>query len=143
MVIWISIITIPNASAKGIFKCVKPDGEVEYTQSPSKNCQAQQQMKNRGGKADQEAIDELYQDKKRTNIAAGKDREKLLAQQDAERTERELQEYCNSVRENLEQITTANRVFETDDHGNRTRLDEEQRQQRIQENNDSLAVHCN
>ncbi len=137
----VAISVISSVTAKGIYKCVMPDGEVEYTQFPSENCK-DQQIKKRGGTADQGAIDKMREDKKRDRMAANEQNEKKLIQQDQARAEKEKQEYCESVRANLEQITIATRVFETDDQGNRTRLDEEQRQQRIQENKDSLEEHC-
>lgn len=141
LIIAITVFVSSSVTGKGIYKCKKPNGEVEYTQFPSEEC-TDQQMKKRGGSADQNAVDKLHEDKKRAQIATDEKNEKKLVQQDQERAEKEREEYCESVRANLEQITIANRVFETDDQGNRTRLDEEQRQQRIQENKDSLAEHC-
>ena len=141
LIVAITAFITSSVTAKGIYKCMKPDGGVEYTQFPSENCK-DQQIKKRGGTADQGAIDKLHEDKKRDRIAADEQNEKKLFRQDQDRVEKEKQEYCESVRANLEQITIANRVFETDDQGNRTRLDEEQRQQRIQENKDSIAEHC-
>ncbi len=130
-----------SVSAKGIYKCKKPDGEIEYTQFPSESCK-DQQIKKRGGASDQSAIDKLREDKKRAQMAANSQKEKKLVQQDQERAKQEKQEYCKSVQANLEQISNMTRVFTTDEKGNRTRLDEEQRQQRIQENKDSLEKHC-
>ena len=141
LIIAVSILLTLSVRAKGIYKCQKPNGEVEYTQFPSENCK-DQQIKKRGGTADQDAIDKLREDKKRNQIAHDEQNEKKLIQQDQARAEKEKQEYCESLRANLEQITIAHRVFETDDQGNRTRLGEEQRQQRIQKNKDNLKEHC-
>ena len=141
LIIAITAFVTSSVTAKGIYKCQKPDGEIEYTQFPSENCK-DQQIKKRGGTADQTAIDKLREDKKRAQIAAEDQHEKKLVQEDQARAEKEKQEYCESVQANLEQITIAHRVFETDDQGNRTRLDEEQRQQRIQKNKDNLKEHC-
>ena len=130
-----------TTSAGNIYKCVRPNGEVEYTQSPSENCDVQK-LKKSGGSADQKAVENLNQDQVRARIAADEQREEELRLQDKERTDEEMEEYCEIMRKNLNQITIATRVFETDDQGTRTRLTEEQRKQRVQENQDSLDEHC-
>ncbi len=135
-----TLVTTPSV-ARGIFKCVMPDGNIEYTQSPSEECKSQQ-IKIKGGNADQSAIDKLNEDKKRARLAADQKKTEQQKQKDKQRTEKEMEEYCQSLRDNLEQITIATRVFETDDQGNRTRLTEEQRQERIKENEEKLADHC-
>jgi len=141
LLISIALLTASSVTAKGIYKCIKPNGEIEYTQFPSENCK-DQQIKKRGGSANQNAIDKLHEDKKRAQIAADERNEQRLEQQDQEGSEQEREDYCNSVRENLEQITNSPRVFETDAQGNRTRLGEDQRQQRIQDKKDRLEEHC-
>lgn len=134
-------LSISTVSAKGIFKCVKPNGEVEYTQTASKDCNAQP-IKKHGGNADQKAIDKLHEDGKRNKIAQDEQQDEQLKKQDEARAKKEQEKYCTELRENLEQITIAHRVFETNDKGERIRLDEEQRQQRILENQKSLGTHC-
>ena len=64
LIIAVSILLTISVRAKGIYKCQKPNGEVEYTQFPSENCK-DQPIKKRGGTADQGAIDKLHEDKKR------------------------------------------------------------------------------
>ena len=141
LVIFTSTLVTSSFAAKNVYKCVKPNGEIEYTQFSSEECDSQP-IRQRGGIADQDAIDNLREGKKREKMTADEQHEQQLARQDQARTKKEKEEYCENVRKNLEQIANAHRVFETDDQGNRTRLDEEQRQQRIQENKDSLAEHC-
>ncbi len=134
--------TISTASAKGIFKCVKANGEIEYTQSASKNCESQQ-IKKRGGQSDQEAINKLHEDREKSKIAEDKERDAALAKQDEARAQKEMAEYCTNLKNNLKQITIANRVFETNTKGKRVKLSEEQRQQRIKDNQKNLNTHCN
>lgn len=133
---------VSTTSAKGIFKCVKPNGEIEYTQSASKDCESQQ-IKKRGGQSDKKAIDKLHDDGKKSKIAEDKERDDALIKQDEARAQKEMAEYCANLKNNLEQITIANRVFETNTKGERVRLSEEQRQQRIIDNQKSLDTHCN
>lgn len=137
----IVFLSLTTSYAKGIFKCMNPDGNIEYTQSPSENCNPQE-IKNRGGKSNQKAIEKLHQDKKRADLVTDLKKEKQQRQKDKDQVEKEIERYCQEIRENLEIITRSSRVFEADDQGNRTRLNEEQRQQRIQDKKDNLAKNC-
>ena len=139
VIVFLSVTT--TSYAKGIFKCVNLDGEIEYTYSPSENCDPQA-IKKRGGKGDKKAIEKSLQDRKKTDLVTDLKKEKQQRQKDKDQIEKEMKKYCQDVRDNLEIITTATRIFETDDQGNRIRLDEDQRLQRIQKNKDSLVEHC-
>lgn len=128
-------------SAKGIYKCVKPNGDVEYTQKASKGCDAQQ-IKKQGGSADKKAIEKLQQDGKWSKIADEEKRQAALEKQDEKRAKQENLQYCEELKANLEQISNSNRVFEEGSNGERVKLTEEQRQQKIQENKQSMDTHC-
>lgn len=130
-----------DAAAKGIFKCVKPNGEIEYTQSPSADCKVKK-LKNTGGHADQKAIKKQQQDKEDRQIVDQKRKSDDQKSLDQKIATQEKQDYCDSVKNNLGQMLTSPRLFKTDAQGNRINLTEEDRQQRIKESQDNLKEHC-
>ncbi len=133
-----------NAEAKGIYKCVKPNGEVEYTQSRSKMCQDHntKKLKNTGGRADPAAIAKQKAEKENSLKTEENRKIKELKQQDQELINQEKKHYCDNVQKNLDQIQTSPRLFKTDDQGNQVILGEEERQNKIQTNKENLAIHC-
>ncbi|GEM_PF-4513845 len=128
--------------AKGVYKCIDSRGHVEYTQFPSVQCMAAQEVRVETGTADPTAIERLKQKQQQEKIAAEKKQESALLKADQERFEREMQEYCNDLRTNLDQIRMTPRVFETDAQGHRKLLTEEEREARIQEKEEALASQC-
>ena len=139
----LSFITINSnpVIAKEIFKCLKADGTVEYTRSPAADCQSNV-IKNRGGHADQAAVDKLRRDQDQAAEQNRKSRLEDLQRADEKHAQQDKEEYCQKSQKNLDKLSNVNRIFEMDEQGNRIRLSEEQRQQRIQQVRADLASHC-
>lgn len=143
LILILSLITINSnpVIAKEIFRCLRVDGTIEYTRTPTADCQSKV-IKNRGGQADQAAIDKLRRDQDQAAEQARKSRLEDQQRADEKHAEEEKEDYCQKTRNNLTKLSNINRIFETDAQGNRIRLSEEQRQQRIQQVSSDLAGQC-
>ncbi|MFK8067679.1 MAG: hypothetical protein AB8D52_05490 [Gammaproteobacteria bacterium] len=143
-IVTMHVFSSSDAKAKGIFKCVKPNGEIEYTQSPSPECQDHNttKMKNTGGRADPAAI--AKQKEKRESSLKTEESRKIeeLKKQDQKLVIQEKKIFCDNARKDLVQIQASPRLFKIDDQGNRIILTVAERENKIQTSKENISAHC-
>ncbi|MGH8659211.1 MAG: DUF4124 domain-containing protein [Gammaproteobacteria bacterium] len=127
----------------GIYKWVDEQGKVQYTQTPPPDKPATR-FETRPEPVDTEGALEKLEQQKDKSDAFFKERDtqtKELKKSEQEAAKRS--EQCARARENLAQLETINRLFRTDEAGDRVKMTEEERQAGITTARSQIKEYCN
>jgi hypothetical protein len=149
----LALICLPLMAGAKVYKWVDKDGNVHFTESPPPEDAAQSEevdtsRSQRSESQRQEAM-RLQQGREPEAEASPEDMDAAaLARQKAleEQMEREYQEKrkvaCNSAKVNLQMLQSGGRIYDEDEDGNRTYLDDRERTQRIEHYQGKVDQYC-
>jgi len=130
-------------AAAQVYKWLDEDGRVHYSaQRPPAGAEQLETIEPRDTEASPQARKRLAEQQKRLEALRRQreQREQRAAEQAAAEASR--RENCAKARENLQNLQTAIRIYETDDQGNRVRVGEEQRQANIEQARAAIEEFC-
>lgn len=126
----------------GIYKWVDEQGNVQYTQTPPPGKPATR-FETRPEPVDTEgALEKLKQQRDKSD-AFSKERDTEAKEQEKSKQEAaQRSENCARARENLRMLETTNRLFRTDEKGERVKMAEEERQEGITKAQSQIEEFC-
>ncbi|MGH6634710.1 MAG: DUF4124 domain-containing protein [Gammaproteobacteria bacterium] len=127
MLVWAFALSSQSMGA-GIYKWVDEQGNVQYTQTPPPDKPATR-FETRPEPVDTEgALEKLKQQKDKSD-AFFKERDTQAKEQEkSEQEAAQRSENCARARENLKKLETTNRLFRTNEQGERVKMTDEDRQ---------------
>jgi hypothetical protein len=142
------IATAPAAWAAGqVYRWVDADGSVQYSERPPVGVRAEPIPLHYAPASRDQAADELKRLRERSGLggatpapaapAQGQPSPEQRAEQDRQRAEN-----CRTARENLRVLETTQRVMAKDAQGNDVRLDDSQKQARLEETRRQIEKFC-
>jgi hypothetical protein len=147
LVVLLAALALPAAAGQ-VYRWVGPDVVVQYSAQPPRGVPAEPVSVQRGSVSPEEASTELQRLRERAGLgeapaAAGAPvPPRPTAEQQAQR-EQARAENCRIARENLRVLESARRVMAPNDQGEPVRLDDEQRQARLEETRRQIEQYCN
>lgn len=141
VLIWALALSSQSMGA-GIYKWVDEQGNVQYTQTPPPNRPATR-FEARPEPVDSEgALEKLKQQQDKSD-AFFKERDTQAKEQaKSEQESVERSKHCAQARENLTKLETTNRLFRTDEDGQRVKMTEEERQKELTEAQSQIEQFC-
>lgn len=124
-----------------MYKWIDDEGDVHYTQSPPPD-RAAKALRPPGAVDTEGALKKLRADEEKANRYLEDRNKKAEERRSAEQKAAKKQAECARVRQNLEKLQTANRLYKTDADGNRIRLGEEERQAQIKKDRETFSKSC-
>lgn len=140
------LLLVPASAAAEIYKWIDEEGNVHYSQQrPPADAQPKstETIKVNSGAASEADLKGLQRDIERSNKIF-EDRAKQKEEQEQAAAEQAIRKQnCEKVRLNLQKLQEVQRVFHTDEEGNRVRVGEEQRQADITRAQEQVEEWCN
>ncbi|RME33910.1 MAG: DUF4124 domain-containing protein [Gammaproteobacteria bacterium] len=125
--------------AAQVYRWVDDQGQIHFSQTPPETGQAEVVET---PPAPPPATDRLEALKKKAEEPLKKAAELKKKRQEETQQAQELEAYCERQRKELEGLLSAQRIYVTDEQGNRVRAPEEVRQERIRKVREAIAEHC-
>lgn len=135
------------ATAGQVYRWLDADGSVQYSERPPVGVRAEPVPLHYAPAGKDQAADELKRLRERSGLggatppAATPTQGQPTAEQRAEQ-ERQRAENCRTAQENLRVLETAQRVMAKDAQGNDVRLDDAQKQARLEETRRQIEKFC-
>ncbi|MCU0937517.1 MAG: DUF4124 domain-containing protein [Gammaproteobacteria bacterium] len=140
--------SVPAVSAAGqVYRWVDADGTVQYSERPPVGVRAEPIPLHYAPASRDQAADELKRLRERSGLggapaappapAQGQPSPEQRAEQDRQRAEN-----CRTAQENLRVLETTQRVMAKDAQGNEVRLDDSQKQARLEETRRQIEKFC-
>jgi hypothetical protein len=140
-----SLLLVTAPTAAEIYKWVDEEGNVHYSQQrPPADAQPRstETLKVNSGSASEADLKNLQRDIERSNKIF-EDRAQKKEEQEQAAAEQDIRKQnCDKVRLNLQKLQEAQRIYHTDEQGNRTRIGEEQRQADIKRAQEQVEEWC-
>jgi hypothetical protein len=129
-------------AAGAVYKWVDEDGNVHYSQTPP-NDRPATEIELPESSASDAALKRLEHDQKRAEQMREQRLKAAEEQLAAKKEEEDRKKKCAWARGNLTELQTSNRIYQTDASGARSRVPEEQRQERIKRAQEQIEEFCN
>lgn len=150
LVLALLAVTPLGVTAGQVYRSVAPDGSVQYSERPPPGANAEVvPLPHAAPMSPAQSADELKRLREKAGLGAAGGQPAAAApavapptpEQQAER-ERQRAENCRTAQENARVLETAQRVMGKDAQGNEVRLDDTQKQARLEETRRQIEQFC-
>jgi hypothetical protein len=138
LVVLAILAAMPGLAAAQIYKCTGPGGSVQYSQSRSSaNCTEVNETPTTSTGGDNGSVNRYL--KQVDEEREAKDKQQVKAAKD----DQLRQQACSNARSRAAMLSQTDRVFTTDENGNRSYLSDQQYDQQRQQANAAVDQLCN